>query len=331
MQRWNAAADVPGDLGPSALTIGTFDGVHRGHRELLARVTGTARERDLVPVAITFHPHPLAVLHPERAPAALTSLEHRLELLASTGLGAVLVMTFTRELASWSPERFVAEVMVDALRARAVVVGRDMRFGHRNSGDVDTLRSLGERHGFEVVVLDDATASGPDGTGRRWSSSWARELIAAGDVEGAQRVLGRPHRVAGTVVHGDHRGRGMGYPTANLARDSVGVVPADGVYAGWLSRPEAPEGTPVSDLRLPAAVSVGTNPTFDGTERRVEAYVLDRDDLDLYGETVCVDFTHRLRPTVRFEGMDALLVQMADDVARSRALLGAVAAPGFGA
>ena len=151
MQRWNAAADVPGDLGPSALTIGTFDGVHRGHRELLARVTGTARERDLVPVAITFHPHPLAVLHPERAPAALTSLEHRLELLASTGLGAVLVMTFTRELASWSPERFVAEVMVDALRARAVVVGRDMRFGHRNSGDVDTLRSLGERHGFEVV------------------------------------------------------------------------------------------------------------------------------------------------------------------------------------
>ena len=328
--------DVPGDLGPSALTIGNFDGVHRGHRELLARVTGTARERDLLPVAITFDPHPLAVLHPERAPAALTSLDHRLELLASTGLGAVLVMTFTRELASWSPERFVEEVMVDALRARAVVVGRDMRFGHRNSGDVDTLRSLGQRHGFEVVVLedvtaDDVTAPGADSPGRRWSSSWVRELIAAGDVEGAQRVLGRPHRVAGTVVHGDHRGRGMGYPTANLARDSVGVVPADGVYAGWLSRPDAPDGTPSSDLRLPAAVSVGTNPTFDGTERRVEAYVLDRDDLDLYGETVCVDFTHRLRPTVRFEGMDALLVQMADDVARSRALLGAGAASGFGA
>jgi len=331
VQRWNAAADVPGDLGPSALTIGIFDGVHRGHRELLARVTGTARERDLLPVAITFDPHPLAVLHPERAPVALTSLEHRLELLASTGLGAVLVMTFTRELATWSPERFVEEVMVDALRARAVVVGRDMRFGHRNSGDVDTLRTLGERHGFEVVVLDDVTAPGADGTGRRWSSSWVRELIAAGDVEGAQRVLGRPHRVAGTVVHGDHRGRGMGYPTANLAQDSVGVVPADGVYAGWLSRPQAPAGTPGSDLRLPAAVSVGTNPTFDGIERRVEAYVLDRDDLDLYGETVCVEFTHRLRPTVRFEGMDALLVQMADDVARSRALLGAGAASGFGA
>ena len=310
MQRWSDLRDVPPGFGPSVVTIGNFDGVHRGHRSVLAQVVDLAADAGLRAVAITFDPHPLAVLYPDRAPQPLSTTAHKLELLAEVGLDAVLVMTFTRELALWSPRRFVQEVMVDALGAKEVVVGGDTRFGHRNEGDVGTLRELGDELGFGVHVVADLGGSGEE---RRWSSTWVRELIGEGDVAGAAEVLGRPHRVTGRVVHGDHRGRELGYPTANLAPDSIGAVPADGVYAGRLVRE--------SGERLPAAVSVGTNPTFDGTERRVEAYVLDRTDLDLYGETVAVEFVERLRPTLRFDGIADLTRQMAADVDRSRELL----------
>jgi riboflavin kinase / FMN adenylyltransferase len=327
VQRWTSLDAVPAGFGPSVVTIGNFDGVHRGHQAVLRSVVEAARGRGLPAVAVTFEPHPVAVLFPERAPAVLTALDHRLDLLEATGLDGVLVLEFTREFAQWSPERFVRDVFVDALHAALVVVGRDTRFGHRNSGDVGTLRELGTALGFEVETVPEfgrtpgtAGADG-DGTGaRRWSSTWVRELLAEGDVAGAAEVLGRPHRVTGVVVHGDHRGRELGYPTANLSRDAVGQVPADGVYAGWLIRPELPEGAP--DAVLPAAVSIGTNPTFDGLERRVEAYVLDRTDLDLYGERVAVEFVERLRPTLRFDGVDALVTQMSLDVARCRELLG---------
>lgn len=324
VQRWNDLSDVPSGSGPSAVTIGNFDGVHRGHRAVLGRLADAARARGLSAVAITFDPHPLAVLHPDRAPVALTTLDHRVELLAQTGLDAVLVMEFTRELATWSPQRFVDEVLVGALDARLVVVGRDMRFGHRNAGDVHTLRELGEQRGFEVELVDDigsVRAPGDDAGGGRWSSTWVRRLVEAGDVETAADVLGRPHRVAGRVVHGDHRGRELGYPTANLGPDAVGLVPADGVYAGRLVRLDLPQDA--ADHRLPAAVSIGTNPTFDGVERRVEAYVLDRDDLDLYGERVGVEFVRRLRATLRFDGVAALVDQMHADVEQCRAVLGA--------
>jgi riboflavin kinase / FMN adenylyltransferase len=312
VQRWNDLRDVPAGYGPSAVTIGNFDGVHRGHHAVLGLVVDRARAGGLHAVAITFDPHPLAVLYPDRAPEPLSTTEHKLELLAAAGLEAVLVMPFTQELALWSPRRFVQEVIVDALGAKEVVVGSDTRFGHRNSGDVGTLRELGQELGFTVQVVADL---GRRGAERRWSSTWVRELIAEGEVAAAAEVLGRPHRVTGVVVHGDHRGRELGYPTANLAPDAIGAVPADGVYAGWLVRNEVGE-------RLPAAISVGTNPTFDGTVRRVEAYVLGRDDLDLYGETVAVEFVERLRPTLRFEGIDELIRQMADDVARCREVLG---------
>jgi riboflavin kinase/FMN adenylyltransferase len=318
VQRWNGLDAVPAGFGPSVVTIGNFDGVHRGHQAVLAGVVATARERGLAAVAVTFQPHPVAVLFPDRAPAVLTTPEHRLDLLARTGLDAVLVLEFTREFATWSPERFVRDVFVDALHAAVVVVGRDTRFGHRNSGDVDTLRRLGEEFGFAVEVLQDlGAAASPE---RRWSSTWARELIAAGDVAGAAQVLGRPHRVTGIVVHGDHRGRELGYPTANLDQEAQGQVPADGVYAGRLLRLDLPADDP--EAALPAAVSVGTNPTFDGLQRRVEAYVLDRDDLDLYGERVAVEFVERLRPTLRFDGVEPLVAQMGLDVARSRSVLG---------
>ncbi|MGZ4650162.1 MAG: bifunctional riboflavin kinase/FAD synthetase [Kineosporiaceae bacterium] len=321
MQRLNGLDAVPAGFGPSVVTIGNFDGVHRGHQAVLSGVVAAARRRGMASVAVTFEPHPVAVLFPERAPAVLTTPEHRLELLDATGLDAALVIEFTPEFARWSPERFVKDVFVDALHAQLVVVGRDTRFGYRNSGDVATLRRLGTGLGFEVELIEEVgVLEAGEAGGRRWSSSWVRELLAEGDVAAAAGILGRPHRVTGVVVHGDHRGRELGYPTANLRQDAVGQVPADGVYAGRLLRPSLPPGS--SDAVLPAAISVGTNPTFDGTQRRVEAYVLDRDDLDLYGELVALEFVERLRPTVRFEGVDALVAQIGQDVARSRAVLG---------
>jgi riboflavin kinase/FMN adenylyltransferase len=324
VQRWDDLEAVPAGFGPSAVTIGNFDGVHRGHQEVLGRLVARAREVGAAAVAITFHPHPLAVLHPDRAPLALTTLDHRLELMEATGLDAVLVMRFTRELAAWSPERFVQDVLVDVLGARLVVVGHDMRFGQHNSGDVSTLRKLGRTMGFAVDLVDDLGA--PDAghpSGRRWSSTWVRELLTRGDVETAAEVLGRPHRVSGIVVHGDHRGRSLGFPTANLSPEAVGMVPQDGIYAGWLVRLELP--TSDDDYRLPAAISVGTNPTFDGYQRRVEAYALDRDDLELYDQMVGTEFVRLLRPTVRFDSVESLVAQMTADVEASRAVLGAAA------
>lgn len=327
MERWNDQSEVPAGYGPSVVAIGNFDGVHRGHRSVLTRLVDEARRRGAQAVAITFDPHPLQVLRPEHAPEQLTGTEHKLALMAGTGLDAVLVMQFTLELATWSPERFVDEVIVGTLAATAVVVGHDIRFGHRNSGDLATMQRLGAERGFDVVVLEDVLGpvagheADPHGQ-RRWSSSWTRELLQAGDVAAAAEVLGRPHRVSGVVVHGDHRGRELGFPTANLRQDTTGMVPADGVYAGWMVRLDRdPED---GDRVLPAAVSIGTNPTFDGRQRRVEAYVLDRSDLDLYEETVALELVAYLRPTLRFDDVPALQKQMADDVARCRELLSTV-------
>lgn len=320
VQRWYGLDDIPADLGRTVVTLGNFDGVHRGHREVLGRVVREAADRGATPVAVTFEPHPIAVLYPERAPEAVMSLEQRLDALDSVGLGAVLVIEFTREFAQQTPEQFVRGTFVDALDACAVVVGKDTRFGVRNSGDVETLRELGAAHGFEVIALEDIGDSPAQGA--RWSSTQLRAELLAGNVGHAAQILGRPHRVTGTVVHGDHRGRELGYPTANLSQDHEGLVPADGVYAGWLVRLDLDAAD--LDRTLPAAVSVGSNPTFDGAQRRVEAYVLDRTDLDLYGERVVVEFVSLLRPTLRFDSIEALVEQMAEDVARCREILSAI-------
>lgn len=314
VQRWYGFDDIPGDLGPTVVTLGNFDGVHRGHVAVLSRVVQEAAERKATSVAVTFEPHPVAVLYPERAPAMVTSVGQRLDQLEQLGLAATLVIRFTPEYAQQTPEEFVRLTFVDGLHASAVVVGKDTRFGVRNSGDVDTLRGLGQRHGFAVVALEDV------GEGVRWSSSQLRGELLDGNVAHAAQILGRPHRVSGIVVHGDHRGRELGFPTANLGPDHEGLVPADGVYAGWLVRQALPSGDP--GRTLPAAISVGTNPTFDGHQRRVEAYVLDRTDLDLYGERVAVDFVAHLRPTLRFDGIDELVRQMERDVAQCRTILG---------
>ena len=319
MLRWTDLSQIPQGYGPSVVTMGNFDGVHRGHRAVLAAVVARARAGGLdgsqsaQAVAVTFEPHPVAVLHPERAPQIITSPAQRLDLLASTGLDAVLVMEFTRELALWTPERFVEHVFVNALGAAVVVVGEDTRFGVRNSGNVQTLRQIGALHDFEVLTLADI------GDGGRWSSTRVRALVTSGDVAAAAEILGRRHRVSGEVVHGDHRGRELGYPTANLSQESEGLIPADGVYVGRLIRPTLTHDDP--DRSLPAAISVGTNPTFAGTQRRVEAHVLDRSDLDLYSENVVFEFIEYLRPMEKYDSIEDLLVQIADDVERARVVL----------
>ena len=286
VQRWYGLDDIPADLGPTVVTLGNFDGVHRGHREVLTRVVREAAQRDAVPVAVTFEPHPIAVLYPDRAPAAVMSLDQRLDALDSVGLAAVLVLEFTREFAQQTPEEFVHGTFVEALAACAVVVGKDTRFGVRNSGDVGTLRELGAAHGFEVIALEDIGEGASDGA--RWSSTQLRAELLAGNTDHAAQILGRPHRVTGTVVHGDHRGRELGYPTANLSRTTRVSCPPTGCMPGGSSASTSTRAHRTAPCRPPS--SVGSNPTFDAHQRRVEAYVLDRTDLDLYGERVAVEF-----------------------------------------
>lgn len=318
MERWTSVEQAQGDSQRSVVTLGNFDGVHRGHQALLSTVARAAAEAGLRSVALTFDPHPVAVLHPERTPERIISAEYRLDLMAHTGLDATLLLPFTREFAQLTPEAFVREVLVEGLHAALLVVGSDTRFGVRNSGDIDTLRELGERYDFEVTTHD--IAGGQDQGSRRWSSSAVRSALNGGDVAGAADVLGRLHRVSGVVVHGHHRGRELGYPTANLGPASTGMIPADGVYAGWLERVDIPPEH--EDRRLPAAISVGTNPTFtDVAERTVEAYVLDRVDLELYDEQVGIDFVTRLRGNVKFESIDELQDQMSRDVTVARSIL----------
>jgi riboflavin kinase/FMN adenylyltransferase len=328
VQRWTDLAEVPADFGPSVVTVGNFDGVHRGHASVLTRMVADARAVGARSVAVTFTPHPQQVHRPDQAPPLLTGDVDRLELLERTGLDAVLLLTYTLDFAQQTAEEFVRTYLVDGLGARTVVVGRDVRFGRGNAGDLSTMVELGQRYGFAVEVIEDVApdaAEHPDALAdpltRRWSSTWVRELLVAGDVRQAARVLGRPHRIRGTVVHGDKRGRDLGFPTANLSPDATGMVPADGVYAGRLLRPALGAGAP--DAVLPAAVSIGTNPTFAGAQRRVEAYVLDRTDLDLYGEEVVLELVERLRPTLRFDSVDALVERMHEDVEGVRAALAA--------
>lgn len=340
-------------------TIGTYDGLHRGHRHLLDTLVVHARSRGLPAVAVTFDRHPLSVLRPGREPQALVTPADRMRLMADAGLDAVLELAFTPELAAVDARLFVEDVLLDPLGAVEVVVGHDARFGKAGEGDLALLATLGADLGFAVTGVPAVSASCPGeppagggggqdgvepagrGAGRgaisaaaleavpdperRWSSTWAREAIAAGDVAQAAAVLGRWHRTTGTVVHGDARGRELGYPTANL--DGIEVaIPADGVYAGWFVRwldGAVPDGADPADRVLPCAVSIGTNPTFSGAERRVEAYVLDRTDLDLYGEVVALDYVQRLRGTRRFDGIEPLVAQMGRDTARCAQVLAA--------
>lgn len=306
MQRWRGLEAVPSGWGRSVVTVGVFDGVHRGHQLLISRAVRRGRERDLPAVVVTFDPHPAELIRPGSHPARLTSLRRRADLVAELGVEAFCVLPFTAELSRMHPAEFAHEVLVERLHAADVVVGRNFTFGHRAAGDVTQLATLGERFGFGVEGLELISDDGVT-----FSSTYIRACIDAGDVAAAAAALGRPHRVEGVVVHGDRRGRELGFPTANIAPPPHSALPADGVYAGRFA---------IGGRLLPAAVSVGTNPTFSGRVRTVEAYVLDVDE-DFYGHEVAVDFVHRVRGQERYDDVAALVSQMHRDVERVRELL----------
>lgn len=309
MQTFHSPSAIPDSFGPSAVTIGKFDGVHAGHRAVIDRLRATATERGLDAAVVTFDRHPLSVLRPELCPVALVSVEQKLDLLASTGLDATLVLEFTRELSDLSPDDFVRSILVAGLHAAIVLVGEDFRFGAKGAGNVETLRELGRQYGFDVQVIEDVA---PDGT-RRVSSTWIRDLLAEGRVAEATDLLGSAPSIRSVVVPGEQRGRTLGYPTANLAPNSEGLIPADGVYAARLT---------VDGIDYPAAVSVGNNPTFEGVpDKQVEAHLIDQ-KLDLYGKTVTLSFVDYVRAMRKFAGADELAAQMVLDEQHIRTVLG---------
>ncbi|MER5404730.1 bifunctional riboflavin kinase/FAD synthetase [Streptomyces sp. NPDC002769] len=316
MQRWRGLEDIPQDWGRSVVTIGSYDGVHRGHQLIIRHAVDRARELGVPSVVVTFDPHPSEVVRPGSHPPLLAPHHRRAELMAELGVDALLILPFTTEFSKLSPADFVAKVLVDKLHAKAVVEGPNFRFGHKAAGNVDFLREQGETYDFEVEVVE-LYVSGAAGDGEPFSSTMTRRLVAEGDVEGAREILGRPHRVEGIVVRGAQRGRELGFPTANVETLPHTAIPADGVYAGWLH---------VGGEAMPAAISVGTNPQFDGTERTVEAYAIDRVGLDLYGLHVAVDFLAFVRGQARFDSIEALLEAIGDDVKRSRELIEAYGA-----
>jgi len=310
MQRWRGYEAVPGGFGRSVVTIGVFDGVHRGHQAIIGHTVKRARDLGLQSVVVTFDPHPAEVVRPGSHPAVLTEPVRKAELIEQLGVDALCVVPFTPEFSRLSPEVFVHDVLVDALHAAVVVEGDNFRFGRRAAGDLALLARLGRTFGFTVeeapLVADE---------GLVFSSTYIRSCVDAGDIAAAAAALGRPHRLGGVVVRGDQRGREIGFPTANLMCHRYAAIPADGVYAAWLVRGGKHAGP------RPASVSVGTNPTFSGRERRVEAYVLDFAG-DLYGERVSLDFVAHLREQRVYAGIEPLVAQIREDVEETRRVLG---------
>ena len=289
----------------SVVLIGVFDGVHNGHQRLLNRAKEIADGRNIV--ALTFDPHPMQVLAPDRAPTLLTTLADRVELLKIHNADQVAVLKFNEKFAAMAPEDFVKDVLVSQLSASTIIVGKNFTYGHKAAGNVESLMKDGLKFNFTVDVQDLQS-----GEGEVISSSRIRHLVTTGKVEEARALLSRPHRLDGVVVHGEKRGREIGYPTANLGNLDGQTIPADGVYAGWLT---------VGINYWPAAISIGTNPTFAGERaRQVEAYALDQEGLDLYDKNASIEFGWRLRDTLKFDGLEPLLVQMKLDCDQARSL-----------
>jgi riboflavin kinase/FMN adenylyltransferase len=288
----------------SVVVIGVFDGVHKGHQALLNRAKEIADGRPII--ALTFDPHPRAVFAPDSVPPMLTTLADRVELLKIHSADQVAVMKFNEKFAAISPEDFVKNILVDQLHVGTVIVGKNFTYGAKAAGNADTLIKDGIKYNFIVDIQELAGGEEPI------SSSRIRNLVMEGKVEQARELLSRPHRLDGVVVHGEKRGREIGYPTANLGKIDGQTIPADGIYAGWLT---------VGINFWPAAISIGTNPTFEGDRgRQVEAYALDQQGLDLYDKAASIEFGWFLRPTLKFNGLDELLVQMKKDCDEARRL-----------
>ena len=289
----------------SVVVIGVFDGVHKGHQLLLNRAKEIAGGRSII--ALTFDPHPMRVFAPDRAPTMLTTLADRVELLKIHNADQVAVLKFNEKFAAMSPEDFVKDVLVSQLSVSTVIVGKNFTYGHKAAGNIDSLIKDGLNFNFTVDVQELKSEESDV-----ISSSRIRKLVVEGKVEEARTLLSRPHRLDGVVVHGEKRGREIGYPTANLGNIDGQTIPADGVYAGWLT---------VGINFWPAAISIGTNPTFEGVRgRQVEAYALDQEGLELYDKNASIEFGWRLRDTLKFDGLEPLLAQMKLDCDRARAL-----------
>ena len=299
MKHWQGIAEVPAGLGPQVVTIGKFDGIHLGHQALLNTARQTAAELGIEAVAVTFDRHPDALLNPANLKLPIIGECQKAGLLDANGMAAQLVLTFDEALAGLDPEEFVDMVLVTALNAQVVCVGEDFRFGAQGSGTVATLIQLGRQFGFEVKVVDAVSVNG-----QRVSTSLIRNRLDEGDVTGAEALLGRRHQTVGVVEHGLKLGRQLGFPTANLSRDSEGYLPLDGVYAGWL----------YSDgVRYPAALSVGINETIQAVPRLIEAHVLGTKEIDLYDKVVTVEYVRFLRRAAKFDGIEALIKAISED------------------
>jgi riboflavin kinase/FMN adenylyltransferase len=298
--------ELPEGFSETALAIGKFDGVHLGHQQLIHELVTQAEEHALAPVVVTFDRHPNHVLNPDNVPLPIIGPRQKARLVAELGVAAMRTLIFDEVFAHLTPEEFVVTHIVP-LQAKLVLVGEGFRFGHKGSGSVETLSELGAGYGFKAqqvshVMLDD----------QKISSTKTRQLIAEGKVFAASVLLGRNHQTEGVVEHGRKLGRKLGYPTANLSRDSEGLLPADGVYAGYLY---------ADGIRYEAAHSVGTNDSIEAVPRLLESHVIGRDDLDLYGKTVICEYVDQVRPWAKFESVDELTDQIARDVAGATKIL----------
>lgn len=316
MQIFDGLGEVPPGFGPTAVTIGKFDGLHLGHRDVLRQLRQLATERGLRDVVVTFDRNPLNLLSPETCPEPLVSNAQKHEMLDAAGVNATVMLHFDHDLAAETPEYFVESVLVEALHAQVVLCGVDFRFGSHGAGDVALLRRLGVAHGFDVEILEDVEEVEVDSSGatRRVSSTWVRELLARGWVREAAQLLGRAPSIRSTVVHGEQRGRELGYPTANLDPAIEGYLPPDGVYASWAN---------IDGERYGAATSIGNNPTFDGVPmHQVETHIFDQ-RLDLYDKPIVLEFVQYLRPMNKFASVEALVEQLHRDDDRIRGILAA--------
>jgi len=301
-------SEIPAGHGPTAVTIGKFDCIHLGHQALFAEIVDAAANLNLVPTVVTFDRHPDHLLRPERAKLPILGPGQKANLISGFGVSTMLQLEFNQDLADLSPEQFVAQILVQGLKAKLVLVGEGFRFGNQGSGNFELLQALGQEHGFEVAEVKRIQVDG-----EVVSTTLVRELLDLGNVKLVNKMLGRVHEVSGMVEHGLKIGRKIGFPTANIARDAEGYLPLDGVYAGWL----------IADgIRYPAAHSVGINETFQAVPRLVESHVLDETELDLYDKVVSLEFVDFVRPAAKFDGVDALVKQINLDLDVVRNQLG---------
>lgn len=307
MEVWKTLADVPAAL-QSAVTIGKFDALHLGHQALLAELVDSAENQDLAPLAITFTQHPDALLAPDNLRLPVIGPNQKLSLFEEAGVEATLEVEFNESFASLTPREFVQRYLVNALGAKIVLVGERFRFGSKASGDVTTLRELGAEFGFQVRVVPSVSLDG-----QVVSTTRVRELLDAGDVVAAARLLGRKHTTVGLIEHGLKIGRQIGFPTANMARDAEGYLPLDAVYAGWLY---------VDGERYPTALSVGINETFQAVPRLVEAHVIDHTGLDLYEKVVTLEYVEFIRRAAKFDGVESLVETIKKDLVQIKQILG---------